>query len=253
MVVALLVNVTLKSADAVQLFVKDIAELYAFVRSSEAQTLTYEIHVSRDDKTKLTILERYVSDEALDKIHSKSAPFVEFVDRLQRGFDYVSDVKVERLSEPDEAVQLNVSVAASSSEKGVLVFCGSRAGAKPQYVAEAEALGREMSKRGLFLVYGAGTVGVMGALAKSFLSAAGSGAVIKSVIPRALAPKEISGEMIGQVILTDTMAERKTVLLANAKRVIALPGGLGTVRGPDPPAAGSHQSQDWRAQRGALL
>ena len=146
MVVALLVFVTLKSEEAVQNFVNDIADLYKYVRSTEAQTLTYEIHVSLDDKKKLTILERYVSDEALDSIHCKSPQFLEFVARLQKGFDYVSEVKMERMSEPEAAVQLRLASASASSENGVLVFCGSRAGAKPQYVAEAEALGREMSK-----------------------------------------------------------------------------------------------------------
>jgi uncharacterized protein (TIGR00730 family) len=227
MVVALLVYVQLKSESDLQQFLDDISALYKHVRSAEGQTLTYEIHRLRSDRATLVILERYADDDALDKIHNGSTPFLAFSGRL-RQLDYIVSVRAERMEEPEEALRLTSATSAAASEKGVLVFCGSRNGARPQYVAEAEALGRELSKRGLFLVYGAGTVGIMGALAKSFLAAEGPGAIIKSVIPRALAPKEVSGEMIGEVILTNTMAERKTVLFAHAKQVIALPGGLGT-------------------------
>jgi uncharacterized protein (TIGR00730 family) len=227
MVVALLVYVTLKSEGHLQQFLDDIAALYKHVRSAEAQTLTYEIHRLNSDSTTFVILERYVNDDALDKVHNNSPAFLAFSGRFGKQ-EYLASVRLERMQEPVEALRLTTETATDASAKGVLVFCGSRSGVRPEYVAQAHALGEELSRRGLFLVYGAGTVGVMGALATSFLRAAGPSAVVKGVIPRALAPKEVSGDMIGEVILTNTMAERKTVLFNHAKQVIALPGGLGT-------------------------
>ena len=227
MVVGFIVHFTLKSEDNLQQFLNDFSGLYKHARTAEGQTLTYELHRLPDDKKTLVLIERYVDDDALDKIHNHSAAFLAFSGGVKQ-LEYIVNVKVQRMSQPEEVLRLESMTTEEASAKGVLVFCGSRSGARPTYVAQAEALGQELSKRGLFLVYGAGTVGMMGALAKSFLAADGPNAVIKSVIPRALAPKEVSGEMIGDVILTNTMAERKTVLFAHAKQVIALPGGLGT-------------------------
>lgn len=106
------------------------------------------------------------------------------------------------------------------------VFCGAQAGARPIYAQAAEAFGQELANRGLDLVYGGGSVGLMGIVARS-VHAAGRG--VTGVIPRALTGREISGEMLGELIVVDTMAERKERMLMLADAFVILPGGFGTM------------------------
>jgi uncharacterized protein (TIGR00730 family) len=105
------------------------------------------------------------------------------------------------------------------------VFCGSSSGAKPVYAAVARALGRQLAAQGKTLVYGGGGVGLMGELARAALE--GGGPVI-GVIPHALAGKEIAQEDCTELLLVDTMHERKARMADRADAFVALPGGLGT-------------------------
>jgi len=110
--------------------------------------------------------------------------------------------------------------------RNVCVFCGSRDGNDPAYLAQATALGKELAKRGLGLVYGGGTVGLMGAIAHAV---ADNGGRVLGIIPKALSQREISGDLIGEVVYVDTMHERKARMAAASDAFIAMPGGYGTL------------------------
>ncbi|MDP3538120.1 MAG: TIGR00730 family Rossman fold protein [Azonexus sp.] len=114
--------------------------------------------------------------------------------------------------------------------KRICVFCGSNAGHDPGYRAEAEALGRLLAARGIELVYGAGNIGLMGAVADACLEAGGT---VIGVIPEALMGKEVAGRHVDHRALTrlevvDSMHTRKARMAELADGFIALPGGFGT-------------------------
>ena len=114
--------------------------------------------------------------------------------------------------------------------KRICVFCGSNAGHNPLYRAEAEKLGRLLAARGIELVYGAGNVGLMGAVADACLSAGGH---VIGIIPEALVGKEVAGRHVDHRALTqleivDSMHTRKARMAELADGFIALPGGFGT-------------------------
>lgn len=110
----------------------------------------------------------------------------------------------------------------------VCVFCGASSGSKPEYLESARALGLELAKQGTTLVYGGGTVGLMGELAKTVYSAKGGKGVI-GVIPEALKPREVSGEMIGEMHIVQDMHTRKAMMARLSDAFIAMPGGFGTL------------------------
>jgi uncharacterized protein (TIGR00730 family) len=94
------------------------------------------------------------------------------------------------------------------------------------YVQAARALASALVERRIHLVYGGAQVGVMGALADAVLAAGGS---VTGVIPRALAHKEIAHAGLSELIVTDSMHARKTIMAERADGFIALPGGIGTL------------------------
>ena len=110
--------------------------------------------------------------------------------------------------------------------KRVLVFCGSSPGRSPAYVAAASELGRLLVDRGLELVFGGASVGLMGALADSVL--AGRGTAI-GVIPTRLVEHEIAHARLSKLHIVETMHERKALMAELSDAVIALPGGSGTL------------------------
>jgi len=89
-------------------------------------------------------------------------------------------------------------------------------------------MGRELVKNNIALVYGGGTVGLMGEIARTVCDGSGPNSVI-GVIPGALAPRELSGEMIGQVTVVDDMHQRKALMAKHADGFIGMPGGFGTL------------------------
>ena len=110
------------------------------------------------------------------------------------------------------------------------VFCGANAGFSPVYRTEAEKTGRLLAARGIELVYGAGNIGLMGAVADACLAAGGS---VIGVIPEALMGKEVAGRPVDHRALTrievvDSMHTRKARMAELADGFIALPGGFGT-------------------------
>jgi uncharacterized protein (TIGR00730 family) len=94
------------------------------------------------------------------------------------------------------------------------------------YTQAARELGRLIGERGHSLVYGAGNIGLMGELAAAVK---GAGGHVTGVIPRMLVGYGLASEHIDDLIVTETMAERKAIMEARAQGFIALPGGFGTL------------------------
>lgn len=106
------------------------------------------------------------------------------------------------------------------------VFCGSSMGASSEYKKGAEALGKVLAERGITLVYGGASVGLMGVVADSVLEAGGE---VIGVIPKRLVDREIAHSNLTQLFIVDSMHERKAKMAALADGFVALPGGPGTL------------------------
>ena len=110
--------------------------------------------------------------------------------------------------------------------KSVCVYCGSRSGAHPAYAAAADAMGRGIAQNGWRLVYGAGDVGLMGTVARAAQEAGGD---TFGVIPKHLLDREVGKTDLTRFVVTETMHERKKVMVMNADAIIVLPGGAGSL------------------------
>lgn len=108
----------------------------------------------------------------------------------------------------------------------VCVFCGSGNGSEPVFLDSAELLGRLMAENGIRLVYGGGSNGLMGAVARSVLAHGGH---VTGIIPQFLKSKEIMLEGAQEMIVTNDMHERKRLMFEKADAFVALPGGIGTL------------------------
>lgn len=107
----------------------------------------------------------------------------------------------------------------------VCVFCGSASGTNPAFAEAARELGRALAAQGLTLVYGGGRVGLMGVVASAALAAGGA---VVGVIPHSLSQKEIAQEDCTELIVVNTMHERKALMADRSHAFVALPGGYGT-------------------------
>ena len=110
--------------------------------------------------------------------------------------------------------------------KRITVFCGSSKGNEDKYTLQATRLGQILAKQNIELVYGGASVGLMGAVANGVLSEGGK---VIGVLPRFLKAKEIAHEGLTELILVESMHERKTKMNELCDGVIALPGGFGTL------------------------
>ena len=108
----------------------------------------------------------------------------------------------------------------------ICVFCGSSSQVNTQLFVEVKRLGAWLAQHGIELIYGAGNVGLMGALADSVLAAGGK---VTGVIPRFMVEAGWHHEGLNQLFVTNTMHERKQKMAALSDAVIALPGGCGTL------------------------
>ena len=108
----------------------------------------------------------------------------------------------------------------------ICVFCGSRAGGRPAYEAEATRLGTMLADDGYRLVYGAGDVGLMGAAARAAQTAGGE---TFGVIPEHLVRWEVGKTDLTRYVVTETMHERKKVMFMNSDAIVVLPGGAGSL------------------------
>ncbi|MEI2387037.1 TIGR00730 family Rossman fold protein [Breoghania sp. JC706] len=110
--------------------------------------------------------------------------------------------------------------------RSICVYCGSGAGTDPAYREAAAELGREMARAGIRLVYGGGSVGLMGIVARSVLE---NGGDVTGIIPRFLKDREEMLEDVCELIVTEDMHERKKLMFERADAFVALPGGIGTL------------------------
>jgi hypothetical protein len=108
----------------------------------------------------------------------------------------------------------------------ICVFCGSADGRAPAYAKAARAVAQELVRRQLGLVYGGGSVGLMGVLADAVLRVGGE---VIGVIPGPLASPELAHPRLTELRVVSSMHERKATMAALADGFVALPGGLGTL------------------------
>ena len=106
------------------------------------------------------------------------------------------------------------------------VYCGSSPGKHPEYAEQGRAFGTEMARRGIALVYGGGNVGLMGIVADAVLAAGGRAT---GVIPRQLVEREVAHKGLSELVVVDTMHQRKTRMYELSDGFVALPGGFGTM------------------------
>ncbi|MCV6598386.1 MAG: TIGR00730 family Rossman fold protein [Mangrovicoccus sp.] len=113
-----------------------------------------------------------------------------------------------------------------SGDYSICVYCGSRDGVETSYGEAAEALGTAIASEGCRLVYGAGDVGLMGRVARAAQTAGGT---TFGVIPAHLVAREVAKHDLTTMVVTETMHERKKVMVMNADAIAVLPGGAGTL------------------------
>jgi uncharacterized protein (TIGR00730 family) len=113
-----------------------------------------------------------------------------------------------------------------SKIKTVCVYCGSGPGTNPRFVEAAIALGKTFAENDVRLVYGGGSLGLMGAVAKSTLDHGGS---VTGIIPEFLTARENALARVQELIVTPDMHERKRLMFERSDAFIALPGGIGTL------------------------
>jgi uncharacterized protein (TIGR00730 family) len=108
----------------------------------------------------------------------------------------------------------------------VCLFCGSSPGARPEYLAAARGFGATLARRGIRLVYGGGSVGLMGAAADACLEEGGQ---VVGVITRQLLDLEVGHRNLTRLEVVATMHERKARMASLADGFVSLPGGMGTL------------------------
>lgn len=110
--------------------------------------------------------------------------------------------------------------------RAVCVYCGAQSGNDPRFREAAEALGRGLAARGATLVYGGGSVGLMGVVADAVLAAGGRAI---GVIPRFLCTAELAHAGLTEQVVVGGMHERKRAMFDRSDAFIVLPGGFGTL------------------------
>ncbi len=122
----------------------------------------------------------------------------------------------------------NKSRRAKSPQKArnICVYCGSGPGNKPEYLAAAQSLGKALATAGIGLVYGGGSLGLMGEVARATLAAGGR---VTGIIPEFLSEKERMLQDADELIVTRDMHERKRLMFERSDAFVALPGGIGTL------------------------
>ena len=112
------------------------------------------------------------------------------------------------------------------SINSVCVYCGSAPGRDPRYAEVADELGRSFAAAGVRLVYGGGSVGLMGRIARSVLA---HGGTVTGIIPQFLADREVMLKDADDLVVTADMHERKRLMFEKSDAFVAMPGGIGTL------------------------
>lgn len=113
-----------------------------------------------------------------------------------------------------------------SKIKAICVYCGSSPGTDPGFIEAARQFGQILGENGIRLVFGGGSIGLMGALADSLIR---HGGAATGIIPEFLTAKEQPRRLAQEQIITRDMHERKRTMFDRADAFVALPGGLGTL------------------------
>jgi uncharacterized protein (TIGR00730 family) len=113
-----------------------------------------------------------------------------------------------------------------SKIKAICVYCGSSSGTDPAFAKTARDFGRILAENKVRLVYGGGSIGLMGAIAGSVIE---HGGTATGIIPEFLTAKEQPRRLAQEQIITHDMHERKRTMFDRADAFVALPGGLGTL------------------------
>jgi uncharacterized protein (TIGR00730 family) len=108
----------------------------------------------------------------------------------------------------------------------ICVYCGSGPGTNPRFVEAAKALGKSLAENGIRLVYGGGSIGLMGAVATSALD---HGGIVTGIIPDFLTTRENALTRVQEMVVTPDMHERKRLMFERSDAFVALPGGIGTL------------------------
>jgi hypothetical protein len=114
----------------------------------------------------------------------------------------------------------------SKGARNICVYCGSGLGQNPAYTAAARTLGEQLAEHGIGLVYGGGSLGLMGEIARATLD---SGGRVTGIIPGFLTEKERMMRDVDELIVTEDMHERKRLMFERSDAFVALPGGVGTL------------------------
>jgi uncharacterized protein (TIGR00730 family) len=114
----------------------------------------------------------------------------------------------------------------TKSTRSICVYCGSGLGVNPAYAAAARTLGKQLSDHDIGLVYGGGSLGLMGEVARATLD---SGGRVTGIIPSFLTEKERMMRDVDELIVTEDMHERKRLMFERSDAFVALPGGVGTL------------------------
>jgi uncharacterized protein (TIGR00730 family) len=125
-----------------------------------------------------------------------------------------------------EGAQAVATLRAVIELRRVAVYCGSRDGGDPAFARAAEDMGAALAARGIGVVYGGATVGLMGRVADAALAAGGE---VVGVLPQALEARELAHQGLSELHVVGSMHERKALMADLADGFIALPGGLGTL------------------------
>jgi uncharacterized protein (TIGR00730 family) len=110
--------------------------------------------------------------------------------------------------------------------QGVCVYCGSGKGLDPAYAIAARKLGKALADNGCRLVYGGGSLGLMGEVARATL---GGGGKVTGIIPDFLGAREMMLKDVDELIVVESMHVRKQLMFDRADAFVALPGGIGTL------------------------
>jgi uncharacterized protein (TIGR00730 family) len=113
-----------------------------------------------------------------------------------------------------------------STLKAICVYCGSGPGNNPKFVESARAFGRILAENNVRLVYGGGSIGLMGAIAESVIDHGGR---VTGIIPDFLKAREMMFKRAQEIVVTRDMHERKRLMFERADAFVALPGGIGTL------------------------
>jgi uncharacterized protein (TIGR00730 family) len=113
-----------------------------------------------------------------------------------------------------------------SNIKTICVYCGSGPGTNPHFIEAAKAFGKVLAESGIRLVYGGGSLGIMGAVASSVID---HGGMVTGIIPDFLKLRENALKRVQEMIVTPDMHERKRQMFERSDAFVALPGGIGTL------------------------